>query len=148
MSIVGEVPPVLKLLFAGYLEGEDRAEEAIAFAAMDREASASSFAKRLFQRLRNFFRAIANYFRGHGFDTPESIFGKIDEGQFGERLSAGPQALRGRRYVAGIREACGERPRPDIARLAVSASLPSGARCLVFGDHFDHPTVPDWMIPC
>ena len=91
---------------ARYLEGEDHAEEAIAFAAMDREACASSFAKRLFQGLRDFFRAIANFFRGRGFDTPESIFGKIDEGQFGERLSAGPQALRGGRHVAGIREAC------------------------------------------
>ena len=74
--------------FASCPEGEDRAEEAIAFAAMDREASASSFAKRLFQRVRDFFRAIANYFRGQGFDTPDSIFDKVDEAQFGERLMA------------------------------------------------------------
>ena len=100
------------------------------------------FAKRLFQRLRDFFRAIANFFHGPGFDTSESIFGKVDEGQFGERLSAGPQALRGRRCVAGIREACGGRPRPDIARLAASTSLPRGARCLVLGGQFDHTTAP------
>ena len=90
--------------FAGYPEGEDRAEEAIPFAAMDCEASASSFAKRLFQRLRDFFRAIATLFRGPGFDTPESIFGKIDEAQFGERLRARSVDAPGAgRHVAGIR---------------------------------------------
>jgi hypothetical protein len=56
------------------------------FAAMDEDAP--GFAKRLFQRLRDFFRAIANYFRGRGFDKPESTFDKVDKGEFSERLRA------------------------------------------------------------
>ena len=102
-SSASRAAPATKICGEAPEEGED-SEEAIAFAAMDREASASSFAERLIQRVRDFFGAIVNFFRGRGFDTRESIFDKVDKVEFGERLRTQPVDAPGAgRHVAGIR---------------------------------------------
>lgn len=64
---------------------EVQIEEAVAFAHMDPGAQASGIAKRLFQRVRDTIRAIANALQGNGFDTAERIFQRIASGEVGSR---------------------------------------------------------------
>lgn len=44
-----------------------------------------SFARRAFERIRDFFQALGNALRGYGFTTPEMVFRAIERGDVGRR---------------------------------------------------------------
>lgn len=67
-------------------------EEAVAFAHGDwkpPQGDASAI-DRIFLAMRDFFGSVANVLRGHGFDTAEKIFQRIESGEIGAR---GPTGL-------------------------------------------------------
>ena len=49
------------------------------------QSAPNSFARRAFERIRDFFQALGNALRGYGFTTPEMVFRAIERGDVGRR---------------------------------------------------------------
>lgn len=77
----------------------------------------------IFEKLLRIFRQIANYLRGLGFNTPESIFEKAYQGEMGERPSRKPEE--GSRVADSIVREQEKAAPPAVA--AESAKPPLGA---------------------
>jgi len=100
----------------------ERVEESIAYAAMEEPEKATNFARRMWDRVRQFFKALKNFLVGRGFNTAEKIFTDIKAGKFKERARAAEEG-----------DIVGNSPVPPANGGRKSYSLYAEARIPIFG---------------
>jgi hypothetical protein len=128
----------------GSLSPEIQLEEAIAdaFSDFSQTKPPAGMIGNIFNRLKNFFTALDNGFKGLGFQTADDVFGRVDRGELlpgmGER-AAEVEGLQAQRVVAETPERYALKTVQDViddginrlVKSVLQPSVPSGFKSLV-----------------